>query len=497
MSIPDNKTRNFLSDEEHLRKLGYEGRFDRSMSLWGTFALGFTYLSPLVGVYSLFAFGVSLGGPPVIFWLVIVGCGQLLVALVFGEVVSQYPIAGGIYPWVRRLSGRYFAWMAAWIYIWAIIVTVTSVAEYGTGFLASLFGLPQTKEISLALAVALLLVALVINLSGTKNLARAAKIGLGAELIGVVGVGIYLMIFQRKNDFSVFFDTMGTAGDGSYLPVFIGAALTGLFLFYGFEACGEVAEEVANPGKEIPRAMIMTILVGGVSGLIAFAGYILAAPDLAAIVSGENADPIAGILEATLGTVGGKIFLVIALTAFLSCVLSLQAAGSRLLYSFGRDGMMPGHKWLAEVSAKKVPRNALIVACLVPILICLIIYFGPEGLINQVTAFAVLGIYVSFQSVVLASLLARFKGWKPAGQFSLGAWGLVVNIVALAYGITAMFLLAWPGTSGEFLSDWIVLIGLVLVVGTGLIYMAIVRPGRNLSLPEGDAVEIAEQLRNG
>ena len=136
-----------LEDDAHLKKLGYDGHFNRSLSLWGTFALGFTYLSPLVGVYSLFAFGVSAGGPPAIWWLLIVGAGQLLVALVFGEVVSQYPISGGIYPWVRRLSSARFAWMAAWVYIWAVIVTVTSVAEYGTTFLASLFDLEATKEL--------------------------------------------------------------------------------------------------------------------------------------------------------------------------------------------------------------------------------------------------------------------------------------------------------------------------------------------------------------
>lgn len=487
--------RPFLDDDAHLKSLGYEGHFNRSLSLWGTFALGFTYLSPLVGVYSLFAYGISLGGPPSVFWIVIVGVGQLLVALVFGEVVSQYPIAGGIYPWVRRLSGRYYAWIAAWVYIWAVIVTVTSVAEYGTGFLASLLGLQVTKELTLILAVAFLLVALAVNLSGTKNLARAAKIGLAAELIGVIGVGIYLMIFDRRNDFAVIFDTFGTQGNGSYLPVFVGAALTGLFLFYGFEACGEVAEEVADPARAIPRAMIMTILVGGVSGLVAFVGYILAAPDLAAIVSGKDADPIAGILESALGPIGSKIFLVVVLTAFLSCVLSLQAAGSRLLYSFGRDGMMPGHRWLSGVSAKKVPRNALVVACLVPLLITVVIYVGPDGLLTQVTAFAVLGIYVAFQSVVFAALMARFKGWKPAGPFSLGVWGLIVNVVALVYGVIAMLMLAWPGSSGVFFTDWIVLIGLVLVLVTGGLYMAIARPGRNSNVPEGDAIEVAAMLR--
>ena len=51
-----------LADDEHLSVLGYEGKFDRSMSLWANFALGFTYLSPLVGVYSLFAVALSTGG---------------------------------------------------------------------------------------------------------------------------------------------------------------------------------------------------------------------------------------------------------------------------------------------------------------------------------------------------------------------------------------------------------------------------------------------------
>ena len=122
----DPSTSDHLADGEHLAVLGYEDSFNRSMSLWANFALGFTYLSPLVGVYSLFALAVSTGGPPSIFWLVIVGAGQLLVSLVFGEVVSQYPIHGGIYPWTRRLWGRRYAWMAAWIYIWAMIVTITA-----------------------------------------------------------------------------------------------------------------------------------------------------------------------------------------------------------------------------------------------------------------------------------------------------------------------------------------------------------------------------------
>ena len=484
-----------LADDEHLQVLGYEGKFDRSMSLWANFALGFTYLSPLVGVYSLLAVALSTGGPPSIWWIVIVACGQLLVSLVFGEVVSQYPIHGGVYPWARRLWGRRYAWMAAWVYIWAMIVTITSVAEFGAGFITSLFGIELTAETTLITGVGLLVFALLINFSGTKGLARIARIGLAAELIGVIGLGLYLLLFQRKQEFSVFFDTMGTAGDGSYVPVFLASALAGLFLFYGFEACGDVAEEVSDPARRIPRAMMMTILVGAVSALFSFAGYVLAAPDLQGIVSGEIADPIPAILEATLGTVGAKIFLVVTVLAFVSCVLSLQAAASRLLYSFARDGMLPGHAWLAQVSPRsKVPTNALIVACTVPALICVLIYFN-DGILVPVTSFAILGIYVAFQMVVLAALRQRFKGWKPAGPFSLGGLGIVVNIAALAYGVFAIVLLAKPESGGTFFQNYVVLIGLAVVFVSGLLYLFIARPDRKSTAPEGDAREVASEIR--
>ena len=235
-------------------------------------ALGFTYLSPLVGVYSLFAYSLSIGGPPSIWWIVIVGLGQLMVALVFGEVVSQYPLAGGIYPWTRRLWNRRYAWVVSWIYIWAVIVTITAVAEFGGGFVAALFGVEATPAIVLASTVALLVIAFVVNYSGTRMLSRIARIGLAAELVGVIALGLFLLLFRREQPFSIFFDSLGAGGGQAYAGVFLAAALSGLFLFYGFEACGDVAEEVADPARQIPRAMILTIVVGGVSGFLSYAG---------------------------------------------------------------------------------------------------------------------------------------------------------------------------------------------------------------------------------
>ena len=70
-----------------------------------------------------------------------------------------------------------------------------------------------------------------------------------------------------------------------------------------------------------------------------------------------------------------------------------------------------------------------------------------------------------------------------------------MNILALAYGIFAIVLLARPGASGVFLDDWIVLIGLTVVMGSGLLYVFIAKPHSASHQPEGDAIAVAALLR--
>jgi uncharacterized membrane protein len=98
---------------------------------------------------------------------------------------------------------------------------------------------------------------------------------------------------------------------------------------------------------------------------------------------------------------------------------------------------------------------------------------------------------------MLVALRQRLRGWRPAGLWNLGSAGMAVNVAALAYGIFAMFLLARPGEGDTFLDRWIVIIGAILVFITGLAYMLIAKPyDRSEGVPEGDAVQVAAQLRS-
>jgi len=265
------------ADAEQLKTLGYAAKFDRSMTLWENFALGFTYLSPVVGVYSVFDVGMAAGGPPMIWSYFLAAFGQFIVCLTFCEVVSQFPISGGLYPWARRLVGKRWAWMAGWIYGWALFTSIAAVAAGAAPFLAPLLGFGATTGITTTVAIAIVLLSTLINLAGTKFLARVAMFGFVCEIVGAIAVGGYLLIFQRHQPFGVVFDSFNVAHDGNYVPAFLAAAVVGLFTCYGFEACGDVAEETPNPGLGIPKAMRTTIYVGMSASVFVCLALILAA----------------------------------------------------------------------------------------------------------------------------------------------------------------------------------------------------------------------------
>lgn len=476
-------------DDAHLASLGYTSDFKRDMNLWGNFSLGFTYLSPVVGVYSLFAFALATGGPPMIWAIVIAAMGQLLVALVFGEVVAQYPVSGGVYPWARRLWGRRWAWMTGWIYMLALVITIASVS-YGAGpFVAMLFGFDPSTNVTIICALALIAIVTVLNLGGTKLLAQVAFFGFAAEIAGAIAVGGWLLLTERHHGLGALFDSFGAQGSGSYLPAFLASALIGVYLFYGFEACGDVAEEVKSPGVQIPKAMRMTIYIGGAGALFITLALILAVPDFAAVISGADPDPVTTVLQDAFGTVGFKIVLLVVLISFLSCALSLQAAASRLIYSYARDDMMPGSAVFKKFShTRHIPPYALALAAIVPAIIIIGSKLS-ENALTKIISFAALGIYLGFMMVVFAALRARLKGWQPSGKFTLGAWGLPVTIAAFGYQVLAAVNMAWPRTpDAAWYDNYIVLLSAGIVVAVGLVYMLIAKPYLRTDQAYGDAV---------
>jgi len=475
-------------DAAQLRALGYESHFDRTMSKWENFSLGFTYLSPVVGVYTIFASALVAGGPPMWWTYILVGLGQLLVCLIFGEIVSQFPISGGLYPWARRLMGKRWAWMAGWIYAWALCCTMAGAATGVAPFLAQLGNVPSTPLATTIIALVLIAVSTALNLSGTRLLARVAMFGFVCELVGAIVVGGYLLIFARHQPLSVLVNTSFVHTDGPYWPAFLASSLAAMFCYYGFEACGDVAEETPDASRMIPKAMRLTIYIGGAAASWICLAFVLSIPDLGAVMSGTDTDPIVTLLRAAMGETGFRAVIVVVLVSFVSCLLSLQAAASRLVFAYARDQMIFGSKYLSRMSpGHHVPANALLLMGAIPALIALSALWLQDA-IATIISFAALGIYVSFQMIVLAALLARLKGWRPAGPYTLGAWGVPVNVLALAYGVSAIINILWPRAPDQpWYIDYGMLVTTVGVVVLGGLYMVIAKPYERGNAPAGDA----------
>ena len=137
---------------------------------------------------------------------------------------------------------------------------------------------------------------------------------------------------------------------------------------------------------------------------------------------------------------------------------------------------------------RHVPPYALMVAAIVPAVIVFGSKFSTDA-ITKIISFAALGIYIGFQMVVLAALRARLKGWVPSGKYTLGRWGLPVNVAALVYGIIAMVNMAWPRTpDAPWYDNWIVALSGLVVVGVGLVYMAVHPLHDRSSAPYDDAI---------
>src|SRR5207247_7201666 len=99
----------------------------RSLGIFSSFAVAFSYISPSTGIFTLFALGLTtIGG--IFFWSwPLVAFGQFMIALTFAELSSHYPLAGSVFQWTKYLAGKTYSWFTGWIYLFAGVLTVTAV----------------------------------------------------------------------------------------------------------------------------------------------------------------------------------------------------------------------------------------------------------------------------------------------------------------------------------------------------------------------------------
>ncbi|BBZ36276.1 APC family permease [Mycolicibacterium confluentis] len=451
----------------------------REFSLWSAFAFAFAFISPIVALYGIFGLALSAAGPSFWWGFLLVFGGQFLVALVFATLVSRWPLEGSIYQWSRRLLGTTYGWFAGWVYMWTLVIAMATVALGSAGFIANIVGLEEPSGGTLALiALVILLAGTAVNLVGRGALKMFMIGSIIAEVIGSVVLGTWLLLFHRQNSLSVLFEGGGPDVDFlAYLtgPFMLAVAFIG-WSFVGFESAGSIAEEVHEPRRQLPKAVLFSL--GFIALVVAYSSLaiILAIPDLDAVAEGAVSDPVYDTLTATLGAGIAKPVQVLFVIGFLASFLALQTSASRVIWAYARDGALPAADTLVRLrGAARIPTVAILVTTVVGAGLFLLSIVAGD-IYSLMVNFTAGGFYLAFLFPLvgfLAVLLRR--GWRP-GNFSLGRVTLPVAVVAVVWAALQFLNIAWPRVAFEQRwLDWSVWIGVVALGAIGAVLFASVR----------------------
>ncbi len=463
------------TDAEQLAHLGYRQELRRTMSTFSNFAATFSYISVTTGIFALFAFGLGTGGPAFIWSWPIVFAGQFLVGLVFAELASHYPLAGSVFQWTKRVANRDVAWMDGWVYLVAQIATIATVDFAVPPVIAGLLGLNANNTVLIVIALAVLALTTIINIVGVRLLAIINNIGVLAELIGMLVLGSILLA-HAHHPLSFLTNTGGTEVNGSYVGTFFAAMLMSLFVVYGFDTAGTLAEETHNPSRAVPRALLLALAGSFLIGGLFLLGAVLAIPggkgDLAKFMADTSS--LEHIISAAVPGLS-NVFFVIVSTAITVCGLTVQANAARLLFSMARDREVPGARYVARVSPSL---GTPVVAILITAVLAAALIFATqvEAVLVAVT---VVMIYLAYAICTASALVARLRGWpdRPAA-FSLGKAGLLINAVAVVYQIAMIINLAWyrpVSTNPWYLNLAVLFVPIIMVLGAIYYYAAVRR----------------------
>jgi len=438
------------ADVRDLEKFGYKQELRRALGVYSSFAVAFSYISPSTGIFTLFILGLALAGP--FFWWSwpIVVLGQLIIAFNFAEVSSHFPVAGSVYQWTKYLSNRTYSWFTGWIYMFAGVLTVAAVVATVPLVLIPLLNnlgmnLGTDPDTNRNVAALVLLSTTLLSIFGVRLVAIINNTGVVFEIVGMVVFALILVLFYHHQSVSVFTDT-SYLGTSNQTGTFLAAMFMSLFVIYGFDTASTLAEETKNPRREAPRAVIAAVIGAAIIGAIFLFAVVIAIPgDMSKFVADTGAGkypfPLVTIIESNFPGWAANLYLFVVFAAIYVCCLAIQTSTIRLAFGMARDGKLPVSRVLSAVHPVLHTPIGACIAIGVLAGLPLIYYAGAGTIAIGATGM----IYLSYILGNVAILLARLKGWpREKAPFSLGQWGLVVNVLGLVWGVAMEINFLWP-----------------------------------------------------
>ncbi|GBG94259.1 amino acid permease [Ligilactobacillus salitolerans] len=325
-------------------------------------------------------------GPAVALSFLAAAVVAALVAFAYAEMSSTMPFAGSAYSWINVVFGEGFGWIAGWALLAEYFIAVAFV---GSGLSANLRGLLTPLGIKLPdqlantlgtnggwfdlLAIVAMLIVSFILSRGASEAARVENI---LVILKVFAILVFLVVgvtAVKSQNYVPFIPKHRLNPDGTSFGGWQGiyAGVSSIFLSYvGFDSIASNAAEAKNPSKTMPRGILGSLVIA-VTLFVAVALVLVGMFKYSNYAN--NAEPVGWALRTAGHPIVATVVQTIAVVGMFTALIGMMLAGSRLLYSFGRDGMLP--KWLGVLNKNNLPNHALLFLTTIAVVIGAVLPF--------------------------------------------------------------------------------------------------------------------------
>ena len=370
-----------------------------------------------------------------------------LTALTYAELGGRFPRSAGESFFAEQAFARPgLSLVVGWVVLCSGVLSLATVSVAFGGYMSGLVsGVPSWVTV-----VGILLVLALINFRGMRESSATNVVATMVELSGLLIVIVSGALFlQSESDVSVA-RTIEAGRDTDWTAIARGAAL-GFFAFIGFEDMVNVAEEVKDPGRNMPRAILTALCVTGVVYLLV---VIVATSVIAPAVLAASDAPLLAVVRASTEAVPDRLFTLIALFAVANTGLLNFIMGSRLIYGMSRQGLLP--RALGKVHAKRrTPHVAILTVLVVAMSLAL------SGTLTYLAGTTSLLLLLVFFTVNASLLTIKRRDVEPVLTFSTPL------AVPIAGALTCIALMPFVPFRSLLTAVVVLMLGVLLVVLRG------------------------------
>ena len=415
----------------------------RSLGFW---ALVFYGVGDILGagIYALVGkvAGVAGSASWAAFGVALVVAG--LTALTYAELGGRFPRSAGESFFAEQAFGRpVLSLLVGWMVLSSGVLSLATVSVAFGGYMTGLVpGLPPSATVA---GILLLLAA--INFRGMRESSTTNIIATMVELTGLLIVVVAGAIFLGRSPDASVLETIEAGHSVGWREIASGAAL-GFFAFIGFEDMVNVAEEVKDPERNMPRAILIALCVTGVIYLL----VVLVATSVVAPGELANSDaPLLSVVQRATDVVPDRLFTLIALFAVANTGLLNFIMASRLIYGMSRQGLLPTA--LGTVHPKRrTPHLAVLTVLAVALALAL------SGTLTYLAGTTSLLLLLVFFTVNVSLFVIKRRKRSTSRTFCAPRW------VPLAGALSCLGLMPFVPRSSLLTAGIIVTLGSVLVL---------------------------------